>query len=322
MKNISLLLLLVVVLCVRECSASPAVQNDILSRANIDFKTGYKLPVIPQAESEHFDPAIEIPKNIWMTTKYPHNLMRRANHFLAVNKDCSFHVLGDDGMDEFMATRFANTSVLWSYAMINPELVAAKVDIWRIATLWLNGGLYMDADSTLSVPFENVVAKDDRFIFASEGNPYQECYAPSFHLNQTESSKFAAGKFVVNWLMISAPKHPFLTQALYTIVEAITNQYLRQTYLGDVKIGNFGQVICSTGPGVLTAAISTVLDGKSKLTQTDPPFRYVGQDWGKYGGEFRTPKSKGGIPKYTDATYYPDVFTSGGRLLHKYVDNK
>jgi mannosyltransferase OCH1-like enzyme len=161
-------LVLVVALCAWECTASrgrPARQTGANSRTNIDLRSGYKLPVIPQSETENFDLSLEIPKNIWMTTKYPEVYKQRANHFLMKNRDCAYHVLGDDGMDEFMVTKFANTSVLWAYAMINPKLVAAKVDIWRIATLWLNGGLYMDADSALSVPFDKVVGKEDRFIF-------------------------------------------------------------------------------------------------------------------------------------------------------------
>jgi hypothetical protein len=104
-------------------------------------------------------------------------------------------------------------------------------------------------------------------------------------------------------------------------VEAITHQYLRQNCLGDAKIANFGQVVCSTGPGVLTAAISEVLE-KSKSAQQDAPYRYVGQDWTKYGADFRTPKARGGVPIYTDMPHYPEVFKNGGRLLHTYVDTK
>jgi mannosyltransferase OCH1-like enzyme len=292
---------------------------------NIDLDRGYKLPVTPHGESDHYDPKAEIPKTIWMTTKFPSQAKRRMSRFFTSNKDCTIHILGDEDMDAFMNSKFANTSVLWAYSIINPKLMAAKADIWRIATLWMNGGMYIDADSYLPTPLASIVGGQDRFIFGAENNRYHDCYAPSYRLNRTDSSKFADGKIVVNWLMASAPKHPFLTQVLYDVVDTITKQYLNETYLYEMKRPQFFQIICSTGPGLLTAAMSEVISKNTavpavtaSLQGHEPQYRFVGVDWKQYGASWKTPREAGGVEKYSQEPHYDEVMGKGGNLLRRY----
>jgi mannosyltransferase OCH1-like enzyme len=139
MKTAGLLLLLVA-LFKWECTRSEEVVNSASSLLALDnLKAGSALPVFPAGMKEEYDPSVEIPLNIWVTTRYPALFKFHESKLIELNKDCNFHVLGDDQMNEFMTTTFANTSVLWAYQMISPKLFAAKADIWRIATLWVNG---------------------------------------------------------------------------------------------------------------------------------------------------------------------------------------
>ena len=59
--------------------------------------------------------------------------------------------------DTFMNRTFADTSILWAYNAINPLVGAARADIWRYCVLYLNGGLYLDDDSDIKVPLDNVL---------------------------------------------------------------------------------------------------------------------------------------------------------------------
>ena len=72
-----------------------------------------------------------------------------------------------------MGDVFFNTSVLWAYNLINPELGAAKADIWRMAVLWKYGGVYIDADATVNQNFNKAT-----FLFPLS---YYFCW----HLSET-----------------------------------------------------------------------------------------------------------------------------------------
>jgi len=40
------------------------------------------------------------------------------------------------------------------------------VEIWRLAVLYVYGGLYMDDDAVLGTRLDDIVASEDRFIIA------------------------------------------------------------------------------------------------------------------------------------------------------------
>ncbi len=43
-------------------------------------------------------------------------------------------------IDAFMSKYYANTSFLWAYEVLNPVIGTAKVELWRLAVLYLRGG--------------------------------------------------------------------------------------------------------------------------------------------------------------------------------------
>ena len=52
--------------------------------------------------------------------------------------------------------------------MVNPNIGCAKVEIWRLAVLYVYGGLYMDDDAVLETKLDDIVRPDDRFIISKE----------------------------------------------------------------------------------------------------------------------------------------------------------
>ena len=299
---------------------------------------GYDLPVFPQGVSRSYDPNSQIPMVVWMTMKNPSNTSILHKRTLHNNADCTFQILNDDQMDKFMLTYFPNTSILWAYNVINSKLMAAKADIWRIAALWLNGGVYIDADSSIRVRFSTIAKLTDRFIFGTEKNDYGQCYDPSYRLNHTNSAIFAKRGQVINWLLLSVPKHPFLTQTLYNIVDTVKFEYLGKTFLHpSALVHPINYITCTTGPGVLTASMSEVLAGNSTLgsvrtiMDTKPNsrqlYRWTGKEFGTYNGQWRANNNilfgsaNAPMSFYSDQPHYFHVLKNGGKLLNQYDDN-
>ena len=62
---------------------------------------------------------------------------------------------------------------------------AAKADIWRYCVLWYYGGAYVDDDSDMKVPLDNMVEPLDSLIVSYESNGFNadRCYVPTYHLS-------------------------------------------------------------------------------------------------------------------------------------------
>ena len=132
-----------------------------------------------------------------------------------------------------MQKNFANTSVLWAYNMINPALMAAKVDIWHLAVLWLYGGVYIDIDSGKHERLSTVITDGNgaSFLYGVEYNSMPSCYASSHPFNGTEFESCTGGKVVQNWLLISSPRHPVLAHALQDVVLSVRDLNSRKEYI-------------------------------------------------------------------------------------------
>eukprot|EP01036_Dinobryon_divergens_P028859 gene28859-37868_t len=127
-----------------------------------------------------------IPYNIWIAVRQSTDVMPKHLHeFLMRNKHWSVNIVSNDMKDAFMNATFANTSLLWAYHAINPICGAAKADIWRYAVLYTFGGAYIDDDSDLIAPLDDVVKPSDRLIISYEKNGFNgnRCYIPTHHLS-------------------------------------------------------------------------------------------------------------------------------------------
>ena len=68
--------------------------------------------------------------------------MNGPNGFVKRNHNWVVNFCDNDDKDLFMETFYMNSSILWSYNILNPVIVTAKVEIWRLAVLYLYGGMY------------------------------------------------------------------------------------------------------------------------------------------------------------------------------------
>jgi hypothetical protein len=94
------------------------------------------------------------------------------------------------------------------------------------------------------------------------------------------------GRMLLQWILISKPRHEFLAQTLFNIVKTIKFSYMRDNdYLSQSLKAPYFSIICSTGPGVFTASVHQVI--LSSSTQINATYRYAGIDFLKYGGRFK-----------------------------------
>jgi hypothetical protein len=62
--------------------------------------------------------------------------------FIERNSNWKINFCDNEMKDAFMKTNFAGSSILWAYSILNPNIGTSKVEIWRLAVLYLHGGMH------------------------------------------------------------------------------------------------------------------------------------------------------------------------------------
>lgn len=137
------------------------------SSRHYDNTTGDSLPLLPLSlPTVAFNSSYNkhIPRQLWIAVKdKADELPGHLQAFFARNPEWHVNVCDNACKDAFMRKVFAGTSVLWAYELINPLVGAARADIWRYSVLYTYGGVYLDDDSDIKVPLDQVLHLVDRF---------------------------------------------------------------------------------------------------------------------------------------------------------------
>jgi hypothetical protein len=119
----------------------------------------WNLPVVPTDLTPIPKPPYDddghkkmIPSNWWISTVEIPSWNNMPKHLKSMihpleQKGWTIRFAGEPEMNAFMSYHFANTSLLWAYQMLHPSASVGLSDIWRIAALYVYGGVYMDDDS-------------------------------------------------------------------------------------------------------------------------------------------------------------------------------
>lgn len=292
-----------------------------------------RLPVLPSEElisklrsefiekSSCLDRGKKIPCHVWVTGRdLSHNRMPpHLTSLINRNKEWEFHLINDDTMKTFLKQTFHGTGVLWAYEHISHQLGASRADLWRLAILWVYGGIYIDLDADIQTSFREMVLSNDSYLLSTEGNPLGQCYKPEFHLNQSVKNCVAPwykGKSILQWVIVSEPNHTFLRRALENIVELVTLEYKRQSVVQyEAHEGPVMLVFCCTGPNLYTTSVLEVINEN----HSNVSYRYIGQDFLLYGGMFKAKGFRDGDlgPRYVNLMNHGKV-----QFLRKYEDPK
>ena len=111
-----------------------------------------------------------IPKNIfqsWYTKDLNALTEKKINLMKKINPDWSHVIYTDKEIDDFVNIYFAG-EIADSYNRLN--IIVAKVDFWRYLILYKYGGVYLDMDSSIDKPLNDLINIHDNAIITAERN--------------------------------------------------------------------------------------------------------------------------------------------------------
>jgi mannosyltransferase OCH1-like enzyme len=169
-----------------------------------------------------------IEKNIfqsWYTYELHPTVRHKIDTIKTMNPGYKYHLYNDEDMDKFVNTYFIG-EIADCYNKLN--IIVAKVDLWRYLVLYKFGGIYLDIDSDINLPLDNLINDDDDAIITAEGNPYM----------------------YVQWALIFSKNHQILKKTIDIVVDNIKNN----NYPNDIHK--------MTGPTAYTKAINYIHKNK------------------------------------------------------------
>jgi hypothetical protein len=175
--------------------------------------------------------------------KYP-NLSRLVESFKRSGWEYKFY--SDEDARNFLSTHFP-AEVREAYDALRPG--AFKADLFRYCVLLIYGGVYADVDILLESTLDFSVADDVGFMV-----PVDE---PGIPVNKRMC--------LWNGLIASAPGHPFLLQAIETVVNQVRNRFTAvdtdATFCPnpEISILHAFDTLFTAGPCLLGASLNRVL---------------------------------------------------------------
>ena len=128
----------------------------------------------------------QVPRLMWIAVrKADEELPGHVYDLLKRNEKWLPQICDNDCKDKFIDTVWKGTSIQWAYHSLNSEVAGAfKADIWRYAVLYTYGGMYIDDDSNMNTPFDDILHDDDSLVLSEEGpSSIGPCYKYDFQLN-------------------------------------------------------------------------------------------------------------------------------------------
>jgi len=109
-----------------------------------------------------------IPKVIYQTWKsknLPIQIQKHIDEMLSYNLDYEYIFYDDNDIKEFIKDNY-DKKINLAYDML--KIGAAKADLWRYLILYKNGGIYIDVDSKIKKPLNDLINENDKAIITRE----------------------------------------------------------------------------------------------------------------------------------------------------------
>ena len=140
-----------------------------------------------------------IPKKIFQTfetTQLPEGMSKACLSWKIKNPEWEYNFFDKNDRIEFIKKHFRK-DVLQAYLTLIPG--AFKADLWRYCVLYIEGGVYVDADTICELPLDNWILGDAHFI-ATRDDPM-------------------AHKWLGNAFIGTVPQNPILKDCINRIVK-------------------------------------------------------------------------------------------------------
>lgn len=139
---------------------------------------------------------------------------------MKLNPSYTHRLYLDQDMEDFIQSNFDDI-IIQCYKKLNTMVV--KADFWRYLILYKNGGVYLDMDSTIIKPLDDLISANDEAIIS-----------------------FQSKEHFIQWTLIFRKEHPILKRT----IEFVVNNILNDRYSHSV--------ISLTGPDVFSRAIREI----------------------------------------------------------------
>lgn len=161
---------------------------------------------------------MNIPLQLWQTYKtkaLPQQAIPLVQSWTNKNPNLIVNFMDDAECDHFIKQNFADDF----YKMYSSlPFGVMKADVWRVAVVYINGGIYADTDTDCIVSIDRWISPDDKLVIAVE--------QPNGAL--------------ANFIFAATPKHPALLHVLNTFTKFYNSPNFLDTNT-DTPIQNFGQ---------------------------------------------------------------------------------
>eukprot|EP01031_Cornospumella_fuschlensis_P030700 gene30700-37096_t len=263
----------------------------------------YDLPIINKDIKKHVEELLStppkpeypkyIPRKAWIAVRNSSDEraahMLGPNGFVARNNLWTFHFEGNEEKDAFMHTVYHNTSLLWAYNILNPVIGTAKAELWRLAVLYYEGGLYMDDDATFNMPLDDIVKPQYKFMVGTEGyNWTDNCYTEDYSLSNSSLSRrfgvandalFFNNKYFFNWALFIMPGHPILLRIMEHVVRLIKFEYVGQSKIKLSPSEHRGKLLmCASTYPITLGMREVILEAHGDRSILDSYGLYIGEE--------------------------------------------
>lgn len=157
-----------------------------------------------------------IPKKIFQTHKdynLPDDLKNFIKNLISLNPEFEYTFMDNDECYSFIKDNF-DEEFLRMYKNLPLDIIRA--DVWRVAVIYVNGGIYCDCDVQCVQNLAPLISDEELVLFLEESGGTS------------------------NFFFAATPKHPALKEALDSMVRH--HNWTRDSY-ADLMVQNFGMYI-------------------------------------------------------------------------------
>ena len=171
-----------------------------------------------------------IPKVIyrsWFSQNLPPKVDKAVKRLIKNNPNYDHVIYTDSQIEDYVNANF-NDDIKKAFNSL--EHIVPKVDFWRYLILFKNGGIYVDIDSSINFPLDEIINEGDEAIISAENN--QDNF--------------------VQWALFFKKEHPILKEVIEIVTDNI-NKNLYPNYLTNAE-----DLIKLTAGGPFTKAIKNI----------------------------------------------------------------
>ena len=173
------------------------------------------------------------------TSQLPDDIVAIIAHNKRISPKFKYIFYDDNDCEQFIKKHY-DDNVYNAFKSINDCYGAMKADFFRYCVLYTIGGVYLDIKSKLNVDLSTIIQPSDTCILDIPRNNLEPW--------RTNKPTFE------QWLLMFAPKHPYLMEMIQQMVYDITRRF-EPTIAGYPVLTTKQKILHVTGPDAFTRAI-------------------------------------------------------------------